>query len=342
MCLRIGPGLMPFLVAMGPILYTRTRRGVMADKEQLDLITEDGVTAWNAWRTENPRVLTNLSEADLQACYLDSANFGDTNLQDAVLKGAHLAGANLTRANLSGADFSSADLTNAKLSGAKLAGINLAQANLTKTDLTGANFKDTNLTGANFQEAQLGDANFRGATLESAMFQRATFNQRALGLGRLPQGQRAAMREVQVEDIPEDTPQEPTQQAPDKSDNLTVGYAKRIVGPAHWALQSLAIPNDLTVEHRDLFVGLVGTVAELQRKLADIEDENRRLADENETLGNSIGQALPLWKKAFEEFVVKYAGGMGTQAARGTAFAAGFIAGALYNTLSPGEPGLSI
>ena len=117
---------------------------------------------------------------------------------------------------------------------------------------------------------------------------------------------------------------------------------KRIVGPAHWALQSLSIPNDLTEEHRDLFIGLVRTVAELQQKLGAIEEEDRRLADENESLGNSIAQALPLWKKAFEEFVVKYAGGMGTQAARGTAFAAGFIAGTLYNTLSPGEPRLSI
>jgi hypothetical protein len=83
-------------------------------------------------------------------------------------------------------------------------------------------------------------------------------------------------------------------------------------------------------------------VAELQQKLGAIEKEERRLADESETLGNSIGQALPVWKRAFEEFVVNFAGGVGTQAARGAAFAAGFIAGTLYNTLSPGEPGLSI
>ena len=342
MCLRIGPGLLLFLVAMNLILYTRTRRGVMADKDQLDLITEDGVHRWNAWRTENARVLIDLSGADLQGCYLMATNFGGTNLQDAVLKGADLTAANLTAANLSGADLSATKLAKAKLSGANLAGANLAGANLAQTDLTGANLQDTNLTGAKFHNAQLSDANFRGATLESAIFQNAQFNHSTLGLGRLPQGQRAAMIEAQVEAIPEDTPQEPTQQMPDNSDNLTVGYAKRIVDPAHWALQSLSIPNDLSEEHRDLFGELVDTVVELQRRLATIEDENRRLADENETLGNSIAQALPLWKRAFEEFVVKWAGGTGTQAARGTAFAAGFIAGMLYNTLSPGEPGLSI
>lgn len=127
-----------------------------------------------------------------------------------------------------------------------------------------------------------------------------------------------------------------------RAERITVGTAKRIIGPAHWALQSLSIPNDLDEEHRDLFVELVGTVVALHQKLAVIEEEGWRLADENETLGNSIDQALPLWKKAFEEFVVTYAGGMGTQAARGTAFAAGFIAGMLYNTLSPGDPGISI
>ena len=127
-----------------------------------------------------------------------------------------------------------------------------------------------------------------------------------------------------------------------RAERITVGTAKRIIGPAHWALQSLATPNDLKEEHRDLFLDLVRTVAELQQKLAAIEEENRRLADENEDLCNSIDQALPLWKRAFEEFVLKLAGDLGTLAAGGTAFVAGFIAGMLYNTLSPGEPGLSI
>ena len=266
----------------------------MTNKEQLDLITEDGVTAWNAWRTENPELATDLAGAELDGCFLEKVNFVATNLQDAVLKGARLEGADLSGANLSGADLTGAQLPASKLPGANLAGANFQHAALVKTDLTGANLQGANLTSANFQNANLVDANFRGAKLESVLFTGAEFNQHTLGLGRLPHGQRASMREVKVEAIPEDTPQEPTEPSPDKLGNLTVGYAKRIVGPAHWALQSLVIPNDLTDEHRDLFVGLVGTVAELQRKLADIEDENRRLADENETLGNSMSQALPL------------------------------------------------
>ena len=314
----------------------------MADEEQLAIIVEDGVQRWNAWLVENPRVLTDLSGADLQGFYLVAANFRGINLQDAVLKGARLEGANLTAANLAGVDFSSANLTKAKLSKARLEGANLTKANLSGVDLADANLPNTILTDANFMNAALTGANFRGATLERASFVEAKIDHRTVGLGHLLAGQRAQMKDVQVEAIPEDTPQEPTEPPPDKMDNLTVGYAKRIVGPAHWALQSLVIPNELTDEHRDLFNRLINTVAELQGKLADIEDENRRLADENETLGNSMGQALPLWKKAFEEFVVKYAGGLGVQAARGTAFAAGFIAGTLYNTLSPGETGLSI
>ncbi len=130
--------------------------------------------------------------------------------------------------------------------------------------------------------------------------------------------------------------------APSRAAQITVGYAKSIVGPAHWALQSLSIPNDLTEEHRDLFAELVRAVADLHQKLAAIEEENRRLADENEDLRNSIDLALPLWKRAFEEFVLKSAGGLGMSAANGASFGAGFIAGTLYNTLSPGDSGINI
>ena len=179
----------------------------MTDKEQLDLITEDGVTAWNAWRTENPEVVTNLSRAELEGCYLEMANFGDTNLQDAVLKGARLSGAYFTGANLSGADLSGSQLTGAKLPGADLTGANLQQADLQKTDLMGADLQNANLTGTKLQNAQLDDANFRGATLQNALFQGARLNHRTLGLGRLPAERRAAMATPAVEVLFEDMPE---------------------------------------------------------------------------------------------------------------------------------------
>ena len=311
----------------------------MADKEQFDLITEDGVTAWNAWRTENPRVLTDLSGADLQGRYLMAANFGGTNLRDAVLKGARLKDAHLTGANLSGADFSGADLTKAKLSGANLTGANLTNAILSGADLADANLRNTNLTGANFQNSHLNDANFRGATLEKAKFDQAQINHRTLGLGHLPLKTRASMIEVQVEAIPEDTPQEPTQQVPDNSDSLTVGYAKSIVGPAHEVLSGLPIPNDLSEAHRDLFLEFRRTVADIQRDLAGVTDQNKLMSGEIDALGKAQ-KALPVWRETWITFIAAAAGGAaGTAGASAASYAAGytagFIAGVLHDTFSP-------
>jgi hypothetical protein len=165
----------------------------------------------------------------------------------------------------------------------------------------------------------------------------STFAKQDQGLDGLTKHQEAGLIYVaEVSDAVEQS------NAPSRAAQITVGYAKSIVGPAHWALQSLSIPNDLTEEHRDLFAELVRAVADLHQKLAAIEEENRRLADENEDLRNSIDLALPLWKRAFEEFVLKSAGGLGMSAANGAAFGAGFIAGTLYNTLSPGDSGINI
>ena len=314
----------------------------MADKEQLDLITEDGVSAWNAWRAANPRVLTDLSGADLQGCFLDKGNFVATNLQDAVLKGARLEGADFTGANLSGADLSAAQLPAAKLPDANLAGANFQNTILKNADLTGANLQGANLNGTNLQHAKLEGANIRRANLESVVIANATFNQSTLGLGRLPHGLRAGMTEVKVEAIPEDTPQEPTEPLPDKLGNLTVGYAKRIVGPAHEVLIGLSIPNDLSEAHRDLFLELLRTVADLQQRLAGLRDDNRRLSDESEELREKLDDALPLWKRAWETFVLKSAEGAGTSVGKGAVFTAGFIAGMTYSAFAAAPPGIPI
>ncbi len=294
----------------------------MADKEQLELILEDGVVRWNAWRASNPEARTDFADADLT----------DRFLRNVMFRGA----------NLRGADLSSADLNHADLRGADLTGAVLEAADLERADLTGAVLEGSNLTVAKFERCDLTDANLREADVHGANFRGAKFSEGTLGLGRLNTKQREGMNFVTVEPASEAGLPEFDEEDSDRAITLTVGNVKRLVDPAHWALQSFSIPNDLTEEHRELFLELVASVAELQEKLAAIDDHNRRLADETEDTRDSIRQALPLWKRAYEELVLRLSGGLGEQAARGTAFAAGFIAGTLYNSLSPGGATLSV
>lgn len=100
----------------------------MANQEQLDLLLNQGVDAWNAWRQANPSITPDLSEA---------------NLTHADLHGANLSSANLSSSNLTNSNLSDAYLPNANLIGAYLPNANLNGANLIGTNLTGAN-----LTGA--------------------------------------------------------------------------------------------------------------------------------------------------------------------------------------------------
>lgn len=309
----------------------------MANDEQLEIIIEDGVDRWNGWRADHREVVADIAGANLANLYLQAANFANTNLQ-----GANLQGANLQDVDFRGTNLQSANLHDAILQGADLQGANLTNANLNSANLTSAN-----VSSANFSGADLLGSNFRGATLNQAAFQNAKISKDTLGLGGLPHGTRANIKTVDVETIdvaakPEDTLQDADAQISDNAHNLTVGYASSIVGPAHWVLKGLSIPNDINEEHRDLIVKLLNTVAELEQKLAAIQDEKQLLSDENEELRNRINQALPLWKRAWEEFVLKGAGGIGASAGKAAVFVAGFIAGTLYNSFSPAGLGISV
>ena len=76
----------------------------MADNKQLEMLKND-VEAWNAWRSDNPGVEINLTEADLLSADLSHAdlshadltetNLFDTNLREALFLGANLIGADL-------------------------------------------------------------------------------------------------------------------------------------------------------------------------------------------------------------------------------------------------------
>ena len=134
-----------------------------------------GVSAWNAWRDENPTSSPDLSEADLEYKTLSGANFSRADLIDADLRRAELVGANLSRANLSRANLNGANLNwvnvhgaeliAADLCGAKLHGANLGGANLYGASLNWANLNRANLSGANLQTATLVNTDLTGADL---------------------------------------------------------------------------------------------------------------------------------------------------------------------------------
>lgn len=313
----------------------------MANEEQLQIISEDGVDRWNSWRLQNPDVHTDLGEADLKGKFLQNANFHNTNLRKAVLCGADLTSANLLNANLEGADFTTATLTGANLTGANLKDAVLDQAKLNNANLEGANLEGVNLHKTVLSGANLVNANLRGANLALTVFDGAKFTDGTLGMGGLNLGQRASMILVDVEPQPEDASEEPDPRTSDHTATLTVGNARSIVEPAHLVLQNLAIPNDLTEEHRDLFSELLRTVEELRQSLDNLEEEDRLLSEENTGVGDRIDQALPIWKQTWLTFVASAGGALvGTAAGSAGSFTAGytagFIAGVLHDTFSPG------
>jgi hypothetical protein len=132
----------------------------MPDEEQLKIIRERGVAAWNNWRKRNPEVHPNLRGANLSG-----ANLRETYLIGADLIGADLIGADLIGADLIGADLGGTDLREADLRGAKLNGANLYGANLHGAHLRGADLRRANLSEANLSGADLSDANLNTAQL---------------------------------------------------------------------------------------------------------------------------------------------------------------------------------
>ena len=88
----------------------------MANWEHLRIL-EQGVEAWNKWRTDNKWSRPNLAEADLREADLMQADLWDADFTEANLEGATLVGG-----YFGGARFDGAALTGANLSGAELAG----------------------------------------------------------------------------------------------------------------------------------------------------------------------------------------------------------------------------
>ncbi len=130
--------------------------------------------------------------------------------------------------------------------------------------------------------------------------------------------------------------------APSRAAQITVGTAQRIIGPAHEVLIGLSIPNDLSEAHRELFLEFRRSIEDLQQIIAGLRDENRRLSDESEELRKKLDDALPLWERAWETFVLKSAEGAGTSVGKGAVFTAGFVAGMIYSAFAAEPPGIPI
>jgi hypothetical protein len=130
----------------------------MANPEHVEKLAA-GVAAWNLWRTENPEVKPDLSEAVLaEGLKLDGVDLSDANLKKVFIKSVSLRGAVLRKAKLDNAYLRSARLDGADLSRASLAGANLRHATLRGAKLPGAYLRRIDLSYCDLTEADLSRA----------------------------------------------------------------------------------------------------------------------------------------------------------------------------------------
>jgi hypothetical protein len=144
----------------------------MANAEHLAKLNE-GVGAWNEWRSENRNVHPDFIGASLADMDLAEADLRAASLSGARLVHANLIGADLTEANLVGADLRRSLLYRASLFGADLHLANLANADLRHASLVGASLLQANVSGANLAAAHLHRANLAHADLTGADLTRA-------------------------------------------------------------------------------------------------------------------------------------------------------------------------
>jgi len=124
----------------------------MANPEHSKLLKQ-GVSAWNTWRQEHPKI--------------------HPNLVDIALRGADLRGVDLQDADIRGADLIETDLSKGKLKCANLIGATIVRSDLTATNLELADFSWANLHGVNLTRANLSNAGFIATNFHSTILAEA-------------------------------------------------------------------------------------------------------------------------------------------------------------------------
>jgi hypothetical protein len=107
----------------------------MADETYLSVL-QQGVEAWNKWRSERYRYHPDLSGADLGGADLSDADLSKANLSRACLRKANLSNAYLREANLTEAQLNQAILSAALLDGANFERATMASTILGAVDLS--------------------------------------------------------------------------------------------------------------------------------------------------------------------------------------------------------------
>jgi hypothetical protein len=146
----------------------------VADEEQVKLIKEEGVGAWNEWRKLNPLIRPDLAGAMLHYINLSGADLHWANLHEAQLMGSTLRKANLYMANIEFANLIEADLSEAIISRARLYYSDLTNAILVGTDLKETACSNSRFIRANLRYTNLFHTNFTGADLQSCDLTYAT------------------------------------------------------------------------------------------------------------------------------------------------------------------------
>ena len=146
----------------------------MANPEHLVKLNE-GIDAWNKWRTRNAAVQPDLSgtrlhKADLRKANLTRANFFGADLSEADLSEAELRDASLQEVNFKDTQLDRSNLERANLSRANLFAANLSNADLRQAYLLLADLSYACLNGANIQEARLYNVNFKSTKLNGTDF----------------------------------------------------------------------------------------------------------------------------------------------------------------------------
>lgn len=141
----------------------------MANPEHLAILNK-GVEVWNKWREENPKVIPDLSGAQVGWLNLPGINFYKANLSEAKLIATELGSATLEKANLSKSNLSGADLTQSNLNEANISTSNIYWTNFSEASLYEADLTGSILIKANFSKANLAKVNFTGASIGWTIF----------------------------------------------------------------------------------------------------------------------------------------------------------------------------